>query len=107
MVDAGSQRVETVASVGATSPASSGAGAAVATFPRFVAKDSADSASVPSNHMPGVAGTEIEQCCGRTPFVLPSVDAMELHGMLGAAIQVYPVPEDQATEFQRSDPCWF
>lgn len=78
-------------------------GASTATFPRFMAKAATASGTTPSSHAPGVAETEVEQHRGHTPALLASVDALQLHGMLGAAIQVCPVPEDRATEFQWSD----
>src|SRR3954471_23773937 len=59
----------------------------------------------PLGFAPGVADPEFEQCHGHTPALLASVDAIQLHGMLGAAIQVCPVPEDQAGVLQRSDSC--
>src|SRR3954462_4511546 len=83
-------------SPGATEPASFGAGASIATFPRFMAKAAVASGTSPSSRAPGVADTEVDQRRGHTPALLASVDAIQLHGMLGTAIQVCPVPEDQA-----------
>ena len=86
---------EDAPSSGAAEPASFGAGASIATFPRFMAKAATASGTSPSSHAPGVTDTEVEQRHGHTPALLASVDAIQLHGMLGAAIQVCPVPEDQ------------
>src|SRR4051812_23871192 len=88
---------------GAAEPASLGAGASIAMFPHFMARVATASGTSPSSHAPGVADTEVEQRRGHTPALLASVDAIQLHGMLGAAIQVCPVPEDQAGVLQRSD----
>ena len=90
-------------SAGVAEPASFGAGASIATFPRFMAKAATASGTSPSSHAPGVADTEVEQRRGHTAALLASVDAIQLHGMLGAAIQVCPVPEDQVGVLQRSD----
>ena len=90
-------------SPGVNEPASFCAGASIATFPRFMARAATASGTTPSSRVPGVAETEIEQRRGHTPALLASVDALQLHGMLGAAIQVCPVPEDRATELQWSD----
>ena len=88
---------------GAAEPTSFGAGASIATFPRFMAKAATASGTSPSSRAPGVADAEVEQRRGHTPALLASVDAIQLHGMLGAAIQVCPVPEDQVGVLQRSD----
>ena len=90
-------------SPGMAEPTSFGAGASIATFPRFMAKAAAASGTSPSSRAPGVADAEVEQHRGHTPALLASVDAIQLHGMLGAAIQVCPVPEDQVGVLQRSD----
>ena len=86
-----------------TEPASFGVGASIATFPRFMARSATASGTSPSSRAPGVADAEVEQRRGHTPALLASVDAIQLHGMLGATIQVCPVPEDQAGVLQRSD----
>src|SRR3954468_2008563 len=80
-----------------------GAGASIATFPRFVTKAATASGVAPSSHAPGTADAEVDQRHGHTPALLASVDAIQLHGMLGAAIQVHPVPEDQVGALQRPD----
>jgi hypothetical protein len=86
---------------GTAEPTSFGAGASIATFPRFMTKAAAASGTSPSSHAPGVADAEVDQRRGHTPALLASVDAIQLHGMLGAAIQVHPVPECALAEFQR------
>src|SRR3954465_13073770 len=80
-----------------------GAGASIATFPRFVTKASTASGATAPSLAPGTADAEIDQRRGHTPALLASVDAIQLHGMLGAAIQVPPVPEDQVGALQRPD----
>src|SRR3954469_21962250 len=64
-----------------------GAGASIATFPRFVTKAATASGAPPPSRAPGTADAEIDQRRGHTPVLLTSVDAVQLHGMLGAAIQ--------------------
>src|SRR3954469_1045630 len=88
---------------GPAEPTSFGAGASIATFPRFITKAAAASGTSPSSHAPGTADAEVDQRRGHTPALLASVDAIQLHGMLGAAIQVPPVPEDQVGALQRPD----
>ena len=80
---------------GTAEPTSFGAGASITTFPRFMAKAATASGTSPSSRTPGVANAEVEKHRAHTPSLLASVDAIQLHGMLGAAIQVCPVPEDQ------------
>src|SRR3954464_13282215 len=72
-----------------------GVGASISTFPRFVTKAATASGAALPSLTPGTADAEINQRRGYTPALLASVDAVQLHGMLGAAIQVPPVPEDQ------------
>src|SRR4051812_19644074 len=91
---------EGASSPGVAEPASFGAGASTATFPRFMARAATTSGTTPSSRVPGVTETEIEQRRGHTLALLASVEALQLHGMLGAAIQVCLVPEDRATGFQ-------
>src|SRR4051812_31097214 len=66
--------------LGAAEPASFGAGASIAMFPRFMAKEATASGTSPSSHAPGVASTEVEQRRRHTPALLASVDAIQLHG---------------------------
>ena len=101
--EAATSTKEGAPSPGAAEPTSFGAGASIATFPRFMAKAATASGTSPSSRAPGVADAEVEQHRGHTPALLASVDAIQLHGMLGAAIQVCPVPEDQVGVLQRSD----
>src|SRR3954466_16027006 len=77
---------EGASSPGMVEPASFGAGASTASFPRFMARAATASGTTPSSRGPGVAETEIEQRRGHTPALLASVDATQLHNMLGAAI---------------------
>src|SRR3954463_15980067 len=84
-----------------------GAGASIATFPRFMTKAATTSEAAARSLDPRTADAEIDQRRGHTPALLASVDAVQLHGMLGAAIQVYPVPEDQVGALQRPDSYYF
>ena len=102
--EAAASTKEGAPSPGAAEPTSFGAGDSIATFPRFMAKAATASGTSPSSRAPGVADAEVDQRRGYTPALLASVDAIQLHGMLGAAIQVCPVPEDQVGVLQRSDP---
>src|SRR3954467_4086202 len=88
---------------GTAGATSLGAGASIAPFPRCVPKAATASGAAPSSHAPGTADAEVDQRRGHTPALLASVDAIQLHGMLGAAIQVHPVPEDQVGALQRPD----
>ena len=103
MAEAALPTKEGAPSSGAAEPASFGAGASIATFSRFITRAATASGITPSSRVPGVAEMEVEQRRGHTSALLASVDALQLHGMLGAAIQVCPVPEDRATEFQWPD----
>ena len=76
-----------------------GACASIATFPRFVTKVATASGPTPSSHARGITDAEVNQRSGYTPALLTSVDAVKLHDMLGAAIQVHPVPECARAKF--------
>src|SRR3954469_9720586 len=62
-------------SPGVTEPVSFGAGASIATFPRFMARSATASGTSPSIRVPGVADAEVEQRRGHTPALLASMDA--------------------------------
>src|SRR3954463_11740058 len=101
-VEAAASTKEGASLPGTAEAPSLGAGASIAPFPRFVTKAATASGVAPSSHAPGAADAEVDQRRGHTPALLASVDA-QLHGMLGAAIQVHPVPEDQVGALQRPD----
>ena len=61
---------------GTAEPTSFGAGASIATFPRFMAKPATTSGTSPSSRAPGVAETEVGQRRGHTLAILASVDAL-------------------------------
>ena len=100
-VEAAASTKEGASLPGTAEATSFGAGASIATFPRFVTKAAEASGAAPSSLAPGTADAEVDQRRGHTPALLASVDAIQLHGMLGAAIQVHPVPECALAEFQR------
>jgi hypothetical protein len=106
-VEAAASTKEGVSLPGTAEATSFGAGASIATFPRFVTKAAAASGAASPSLAPGTVDAEVDQRRGHTPALLASVDAMQLHGMLGAAIQVYPVPEDQVGVLQRLDSYYF
>ena len=103
VVEAAASTKEGASLPGTAEATSFGAGASIATFPRFVTKAAEASGAAPSSLAPGTADAEVDQRRGHTPALLASVDAIQLHGMLGAAIQVHPVPEDQVGALQRLD----
>ena len=74
---------------------------ASATFPRFMARGFLGVADTQSPQSPEIVDVDIGSRRGCTSFTIPSTDAGELHRMLGAAIQVCPVPEFLVAEFQR------
>src|SRR3954470_13068747 len=55
---------------GTAEPTSFGAGASIATFPRFLAKAAAASGTSPSIHAPGIADAEVDKRRGHTPALL-------------------------------------
>lgn len=82
----GSQLGESTAVVGVSAPRTSAPAVTAMIFPCFVAKASAVVTGTRSPPVPEVINGDAGQRCGRTLFVLPSVDTVELHNMLGASI---------------------